>query len=270
MLRQLSGILLPLLIIVLAFMSGGALIGFIAFAIMLIYSLHKYLPSIYMTLGKYNYLKNNDKMFDYFEKAYKTGRLSADQKLYYAYMAMREGRMDKAERLFNAVLSYKQEPDLMARARLNYGLFLWKKGNLDEAIELTEKVFKDYKSSVSYGNYGYLLMMKGDLQKALEVNLEAYDYNDSNAVIADNLGQNYYLLGQYEKSREIYEKLMQSNPQFPIPYFNFAKTLYALGEKEAASDKLKQALQYPFSAVAEISRDEVENMLLKIENELNE
>ncbi|MBQ7718354.1 MAG: tetratricopeptide repeat protein [Clostridia bacterium] len=265
-----SNVFLPVAVIVLVYMYCGLLLGLIASAALIIFWIYRYLPTIYMSLGHSYYLKDNDKMFDYFEKAYNTGRLTAEQKLNYAYMAMREGRMEKAERLFNAVLAYKQKPDLMARARLNYALFLWKSGNLDEALELTEEVFKDYKSSLSYGNYGYLLMMKGDLDKALEINLEAYEYNDANAVIADNLGQNYYLLGRYEESREIFEKLIASKPQFPIPYYNYAKTLYALGEKTEALENLNTALQYPFSSVAELSRDEVENMIAKIEEELNQ
>lgn len=269
MIKFFSNILLPVLAVVFISLYGGLLPGIIASAIIIIYWIYKFIPSVYMSLGNFYYHKDNSKMFDFYEKAYQTGRLNAEQKLYYAYIAMREGRMEKAERLFNAILSYKQQPDLMARARLNYALFLWKSGNLDEALELTEKVFKDYKSSVSYGNYGYLLILKGDLDKALEINLEAYDYNDSNPVIADNLGQNYYLLGKYEESREIFEKLIAAKPQFPIPYYNYAKTLYALGEKQEALENLNRALQYPFSFVAELSRDEVEAMITKIEEEIN-
>lgn len=268
MLKNLLKIIFPFIVVFAAFRFFGAWVGLAAFILLLAYLIYSNLPDIYLLLGKYHYMKDNAKALSFLEKAYNTDRLKTEGKLYYAYVCMREGDFDRAERLFNAILAYKREPALMAQARLNYAILLWKKGNLDEALEITENVYETYKSSVLYGNYGYLLLMKGDLEKALKINLEAYEYNDTDGVICDNLGQNYYLLGEYEKSREIFEKLMELEPKFPIPYYNYAKTLYVLGEKEAAAENLKIALGCPFSAVAEISKDEVEAFLRKIESEL--
>ena len=268
MIKNLFKVVFPIIAVFAVFHFFGFLIGLIFFVLLLACLIYSNLPDLYLYLGKYFYLNDNNKAFSFFEKAYNTNRLKPEGKLYYAYICMREGNLDKAERVFNAVLAFKRDPEIMAQARLNYALLLWKKGNLDEALEITEKVYETYKSSVMYGNYGYLLLMKGDLQKALKINLEAYEYNDTNGVICDNLGQNYYLLGEYEKSREIFEKLMELKPQFPIPYYNYAKTLYALGDKAEAVEKLKFALECPFSAVAEISKDEVEALLYKIESEI--
>lgn len=269
MLKSIFNILMIAAIVFFAFMKGGILIGFAIVIVSLLWLVYSKLPEIYIMLARFNYHNNTPKMFDLFEKAYKTGKMKPDHRIYYGYMCMREGNLEKAEKMLNTVLAYKQKPDVLARAKTNYAILLWKMGNINEAVETIEEVFPDYKSTVVYADYGYLLLMKGDIKRALEINLEAREYNSTDDVIADNLGQNYYLLGEYEKSREIYIEIMERAPKFPIPYYNYAKTLYALGEKEEAFEKLKTALEHPFSSVAAISREEVEAFLIQVEKELN-
>lgn len=270
MLKSLFNFLLPLALIVFAFWSGDILTGFLVSAAVIVFMITKNLPDIYVIFARLNYQKNTPKMFDYFEKAYKTGRMKPDHRIYYGYICMREGNLQKAEEMLDSVLAHKQKPDVWARAKTNYAILMWKKGNIDDAIKTIEEVYPEYKSTVVYADYGYLLLLKGELERALKINLEAREYNDTDDIIADNLGQNYYLLGEYEKSREIYLEIMRRAPKFPIPYYNYAKTLYALGEKEEALEKLNTALQYPFSSLAAISREEVEAFMTLIENELNE
>lgn len=263
--KSLFKILFPALLVVAAFYFAGPLFGFLFLLAMIIYYIFKNMPMIYLMIGKFNYLKDNEKMFAYLEKSYQTGRMKPDQKIYYGYMCMRERKYDKAERLFNDAMAFQKDEGVLARAKTNQALLMWKKGDLNGAVELMGEVFEGYKSAVVYGNYGYLLILKNDLKKALEINLEGYDYDNTNDVICDNLVQNYYLLGDYEKSREYATQLMERNPQFPIPYYNYAKTLIALGEKDEAEEMLKKALNFPFSAVAEISKEEVENLLLSLQ-----
>lgn len=244
--------------------------GFLAVIVIFSWLIIRSLPEIYLLIGKLNYQKNTMKMFDFFEKSFKTGRMKPDHRIFYAYMCMREGNLELADKMLNTVLAHKQKPDVLARAKTNKAILLWKMDKIDDAVLMIEEVYPEYKSSIVYGDYGYLLLLKGDLKRALEINLEAREYDNTNDIIADNLGQNYYLLGEYEKSHKIYLEIMERAPKFPIPYYNYAKTLYALGEKEKAVLKLKKALEYPFSSIAAIRRDEVEAFLTLIENELNE
>ena len=137
-------------------------------------------------------------------------------------------------------------------------LVLWKKGELDAATDMLTEVMQTYKTTSVYGSLGYLLILKGDLDKALQFNLEAYDYNASDKVIQDNLGQNYYLLGMYDKSREIYEALMEKSPTFPEAWFNYGLLLEKLGEPERALESMKKALEYKFSYLCCISREDIE------------
>lgn len=265
--KTLINILLPILIAFAAFNMGGPVVGFLAVVIMIAYFIYKRLPEIYILMAKFNYLKDNEKMFALLEKAYKTGRMKPDHKIYYGYMCMREGKYNDAERLYNAALALQKDEGVIARAKTNVALLLWKKGNIDEAVAMMDEVYQSYKSTVVYGNYGYLLLEKKDLKKALEVNLAGYEYDSSSDIICDNLAQNYYMMGEYEQSRKYAEEVIDRNPQFPMPYYNYAKTLIALGEKDKAAQMLKKALTYPFSGVAAITKEEVEGLLLSLEKE---
>lgn len=255
--------LLPVAIIYIAF-KFNILAGFAAILIIFAYLWYKNLPEIYILRSKQLYLKDTDKMFELLEKAYKTGRMLPDHKIYYGYMCMREGRYEDAERLYNAATLFQKDPGVLARAKTNIALLMWKKGNIDEAIELMAEVYENYKSTVVYGNYGYLLLEKKDLQKALEINLAGYEYDDTSDLIADNLVQNYYMLGNFEESKKYAEEVMGRNPQFPMPYYNYAKTLIALGDKEKAKEMLEKALEYPFSGVAAITKEDVLDLLEEI------
>jgi len=241
-------------------------IGIIVFLLLLAYIINKHMPTINFWKGRFYYLKDNEKAFKSFEKAYKTGRMSADNKIDYGYFCMREGKYDKAERLFNDALAFQKDEGVKSRAKTNFAILLWKKGDINSAVEMIAEVYEGYKSSVVYGNYGYLLILNNELEKALEVNLEGYDYDSTNDVICDNLVQNYYMLGNYEESIKYAEEIMEREPASPVPYYNYAKTLIAVGNKEKAGELLKKALQYSFSNLAGITKEDVEQLLLSLDN----
>ena len=140
--KTLINLLLPVLIAFIAFAKGGPVIGFVAVIIMLVYYIRKHLPEIYILMAKFNYLKDNEKMFALLEKAYKTGRMKPDHKIYYGYMCMREGKYDEAERLYNAALALQKDEGVIARAKTNVALLLWKKGSIDDAVAMMGEVYE--------------------------------------------------------------------------------------------------------------------------------
>ena len=259
--NKLFKIILPVLIIFFGYKILGVALGTVVLTAVIASAFEINKTSIYVFVAKLGYNKDNERMFNLFERAYRTGKMTPEQKLYYGYICMREGRLDTAEKMFGAVLAYKQTPQIRAQARLNSALLIWKRGNLNEALEITEGVFKNYKTTVSYGNLGFLLLESGDLQKALEFNKEAYEYNGKNDVIADNLAQTYFQLGEYDKSREIYDKIMTHKITSPTFSYNIAKTLSKTGDTELAIEYLKNALDMNFSGVASVDRETVEEFL---------
>ncbi|MBO4897487.1 MAG: tetratricopeptide repeat protein [Clostridia bacterium] len=259
-------ILLPAVVVFFSYRIFGLLWGTLILLALVAFMLVINKAGIYYLIAIQNYPKNIDKMFEYFEKSYQTGKMSPGQKLDYGYRALREGRLEKAEKMFGAVLAYKQDPVITAKAKLNNALLLWKKGNAKEAIEITEEVFENYKTTLVYGNLGFLYYESGDLEKALRFNKEAYEYNGDNAVIADNLAQTYYKMGEPDKSREIYEKFRDTNIESPTLYYNMAKTFAETGDKELAITYLKDALNMRFAGVATVQKETVEQYLNELEN----
>ena len=103
------------------------------------------------------------------------------------------------------------------------------------------------------------------MDKALKFNQEAYEYNDSNSIIMDNLGQAYYLNGDYSKAAEIYEKLMAANPTFPEAYYNYGLVLLAMGKKEEALEMMKKALNYDFTYLSTVTKENVEEKIREVQ-----
>lgn len=264
---MLKNFLLPVIATVLGFYFFGNL-GFVVLLLALAYMIYRALPNLYILQANVAYNKaDNNKCMALLEKAYQTGRMTAQNKVYYGYLALRIGKLDKAERLFQSALASSPDETSRMQAKSNMALVLWKKKELPEAIELMEEVFETYKNTAVYGSLGYFYILSGDLDKALEFNQEAYEFNSNDNVILDNLGQIYYLKRDYEKAAEMYEKLMERRPEFPVPYYNYALVKLELGDKEGAITLMRQALTFRFTFIAGVSEDQIRNHLELLETE---
>lgn len=257
--------LIPVAAIVLLFNLNPTygLVGLGAYIIFIIYN---GLPGIYASNGKVRYAKGDmEGALQMLEKAVNTGRANSGVVISYAYLLLRMGQLDKSEEVLESVLKRKLWPNELAGVKSNQALILWKRGRLDEAIEMLKEMYENGKTSTVYESLGYLLTLKGDLDKAIEFNKEAYDYDSSNQIIMDNLGQSYYLKGEYQDAREIYEKLMERFPEFPEPYFYYGCVLMEFKEYDKAYEVMTRALGYELTSMNTITKDEVENKLKELE-----
>ncbi len=203
---------------------------------------------------------------DHLEKAYKTGSAKSSVVTTYGYVLLKYGRLEEAMKIFDEQLrSPKLSNSELYDTQSNYALGLWKQGKLDEAIKLFEEIIPKYKNTSIYGSLGYLYNLAGDLEKALKFNLEAADYNSTGGVISDNLGQTYYLMGEYEKANEVFKKLMTLNPKFPEAYYDYALVLEKLGDKEKCIEMLKNSQLYKLNYLSAISKEDIENKLAEME-----
>ena len=208
---------------------------------------------------------NIEKASKLFEKAYKTGEMSADSKIAYSSFCLRENKLKTCKKLLNEVINsrFSTSEDKLG-AKHNLSVLMWKEGNLEEAFNLMQTVHKSITSSNTYGTLGVLYIEKakqGDREGALEFLKEAYEYNDSDKTIADNLGEMYYILGEYESAKEIYEKLLEKDFTTPVPYYNYGRVLKKLGENEKAINIFNKALTCRFTNVMTITKDDVQNEL---------
>lgn len=206
-----------------------------------------------------------DEALKWFERAAAYDNASPLVRISYGYLLLRNGQTERAEEQFTKALKMNLPREAKRNAELNMGLVLWKKGKLDEAIQRMENVYDDYKTTALYGSLGYLYIEQGDLDRALEFNQEAYEFNDSDAVILDNLGQTHYLRGEYERAVEIYERLLEKNPAFPEPYYHFGKVRLAQGKLEEAKRYLQKALELPIHHLNTVTREQLEVALREVE-----
>jgi len=256
--KVLINLILPVAIIVIAWrfsiwLGMAALLAYFAL------QLYNFRPVLYNLIGskKYSIGQMEDALM-WFKRAHDTKKAGPRISVSYGYLLLKNAEPEKAEEVLQQVLKSNPSPGDLSYVKSILALVLWKKGDIDAAVDMLMEVIQTYKTTSVYGSLGYLLILKGDLEKALQFNLEAYDYNSSDNIIQDNLGQNYFLLGMYDKSKEIYEALLEKKPAFPEPYYNYGLLLEKLGEREKAIESIKKALDCKFSYLSSITREEVE------------
>lgn len=262
----LLNIIIPILLLYIAF-SLSWILGMVV-VLILIWRMR---ADIYSLIAQRKFATNHSDGYKWFEKALKTKRMRPYHALFYAYMLLRDGALDKAEELITkTTYLYKKKlsPDVKLSAELNYALIKWKRGNIREAISDLEEMYEDgYKSSVMYGTLGYLYLIHGDIVKAYKFNEEAMAYNSDDNIIIDNWGNTLLFRGDKEKALEVYEKLMKKKPTFMEAYYNYGMALLANGEKEKAIDEMSKTLQMEEKYLSELTHEKVRAQIEKIKAE---
>ena len=199
-----------------------------------------------------------------FRMADKIGNLNIGNKILLGYNCLRCGELDAARKIFNQIIMLTKRGSAdRFRTKSLLALVEWKDGNLNEAIELMEEIFEDgYKNTNMYQNLGILYNLKGNGEQAVKFNLEGYEYNKDDNIIADNLADAYAINGEYERSAEIYEELINRDPEprFPEAYYGYGKVLIQLGEKERGLELIRKALEKPYSFLSIRSKEEIEKL----------
>jgi tetratricopeptide (TPR) repeat protein len=212
----------------------------------------------YQKRGKDRYLK-------LMLPAYKSGRLNPKSAATLSYILLRDGELEKASEVLDyaELAAFEQKKWRNGEAKYNHvhsyrALILWKQDRLnDAAMLLTTLLDQGYKTSNLYANLGWFLIKQGKYPQALELNLEALEYDRSNAML-DNVGHCYLLMGNLEKSREIYEELIDNKPDFPDAWYNFGALLEKEGHSSDAQQMYQRALACNFSFLGTITKEEIE------------
>lgn len=219
--------------------------------------------------GSYKFNQNRQRGLALMEKAYKTGKLSPENALTYAFLVLRDGNSEKAEKLINKITYLKKKElkkEYLMLAKVNQALIIWKSGKLSDAIIHLEELYDGgYKSTSFYSTLGYFYILDGQLTRALKFNLEAYEYNGTNLIIQDNLASNYMLLAEYDKAQEMYDKLLAQNPQFIEPYYNYAKLMEIRGNKQEAKEYYNKALTFEEKFLSNVTHEMVREDLKNLD-----
>lgn len=210
-----------------------------------------------------------DECIQWLEKAAKVPGCQRKYIITLGYLYLKHGEVEKAESIFESMLKQRLTHPEQMDIQSNMALMMWKKGNLDGAIALMEETFQKYKTTNVYGSLGYLYILAGDLDKALAFNQEAYDYNDSNAVILDNLGQTYVLQGNLDQALDIYTKLMGLSPVFPEAYYYYGMVLLGQGKRAEALKQFELALDKRFTYLTTVNKEQIEEEILKLGDQVH-
>ncbi len=228
---------------------------------------------IYTLIGRHKYFKDHDEGFKWLKKAYETGKMSPQQALIYAYLLLRDGHLNKAERLITSVVHQKKkeltEQNLLA-ADLNMAIVNWKKNDLKGAIEKMEEVYESgYRSTVHYATLGSFYIMNNQIERAEEFCKEAIEFNSSDASIRDNLGLLYIEKGDYEKAEDIYASLFaDTEPSFIEAYYNYGRVLEQKGDFESAFSYYQKAAGCPEKYLSTVKLGQVNAALSRVEAQI--
>lgn len=258
-------ILLPILIVVVVVVIGfqvhwllgsGLVIALLAYAVVANRSI------LYAQRGNMAYMKGDEaKALELLEKAYQTGKAHPQFMVGYAYILIKKNELSKAESILREMLDKPLPEPLRIQAKVNLATVLWLDGRQDEGYELLTELYPEYKTTQVYGNLGYFKLLRNeDLEQTLQFNLEAYDYNDDDLTIIDNLAQNYYFLGRYEEAREMYEKVMAKSPKSADSYYYYALTLRELGQLDEAREQIKLAQDRDLALVTSLSKEQIASL----------
>lgn len=182
------------------------------------------------------------------------------------FMLLKMGLPVEAERMMMTSENVASTSEEKYNAQTIRSLILWKKGKIEDAIEVLENVLKNYKTTAAYSTMGYFYIELGDKERALEFNKEAYEYNSGNQVIQDNYGTALFMAGNLEESKKIYESLIEANPAFPDAWYNYGRMLEAENMPDLALEMYRAASCKKFWYTSTITREEVDDKIKELEN----
>ena len=239
--------------------------GVAAFVLLMALIVFLYRNSIRVIIAQMTFDKDHQKGFMWFEKAYKTGKMKTHSALFYAYLLLRDGKLQQSEKMINDILM-ERRADLSRQdylnAKLNRALIKWKAADIDAAIEMVQEIYdENFRTTAVYGVLGYLYIEKGEYEKAMEINKEAVEYNSDDNIIMDNYALNFLCLGDIKKSEELYLALLEKEPDFIEPYYNYGTLLEKRGDKDTAREYYNKALTYREKFLSTVSHEEIRNRL---------
>lgn len=245
------------------------LLGILAIIIYLAYLIYKKRNNIFASLANSAHLKGDTELsLKWLDRAYQVDPKHHQIVITYGYNLLKYGHFDHAEKVLEQLITPNSTPSHRSSINMNLALVRWKQNRLEEAISMLEVINERMKTSVLYGSLGYLYIEQGNLERALTYNLEAYDYNETNTVILDNLGLNYIQLNEWNKAEDIYNKLIPLKPKFPEAYYHQGLVHDNKGEFSQAYDCYVEALRQPFTYISTEPKELIESKKAELQETL--
>lgn len=262
-------IILGILVIAVAF-KFNTLLGIGLLVVIAAYGVYHFIPSYYITKGNQAYAAGDEEACcAWYKKAYDTGRTNVKMKSSYAYILLRTGHADEAEKVLDPIIRIKSlAPEKKNLAKQQRCMVYYRQGRLEEAIEEAQELYDSgYKTSNLYGMIGYFRMLRGDdASDVLGICEEAYDYDKDNRDILDNLSMCYYKLGRYEDAQRISDELLSGNDNFIEGYYHGAQIALKMQNYEKAREYVEKLSDCKRSQMTTITEEEIETLTKEVNN----
>jgi tetratricopeptide (TPR) repeat protein len=193
--------------------------------------------------------------------AYKMKHSSVDTLNIFIYMLLKAGKYEKALEITDQNRNRHMTEDQFIAFSSNEALALWKVGKIEDSIALFDKITQKFESTNIYVSFGTVLTYSNDLNKALELNKKAYQYNSSSKGIKDNLAYTYFLIGDTDRAKRMYDELLDEPLNFPEAYYNAAMVSNSQGQYDEAVRLMKQALSKQFNGLTAVTREEISSKI---------
>ncbi|GMQ57909.1 hypothetical protein AN1V17_23040 [Vallitalea sediminicola] len=241
--------------------------------------------------------KNDEKAYKYYRLAYKLHTNNISIITSYGLVLLKKDNINGAIEIFNKSLSLK--PQFLADKiiKCNIAICHWKLGNIDEAINMYEKVFKDFEKATDtdedepkeleesiddneqtkeyiittnsyvyaqdYTTLGFLYLLKKDYDKAIENSKKALMLNATHAPALDNLGQIYYELNDYGEAIKYLKSALEINPNMADSNYYMGLIFEKKNDIEEARKYFKKTASCNINALNTVTRKDVERKLEK-------
>lgn len=214
-----------------------------------------------------------------YDEAYAKGFRKTNALQGYALLLMRSGNFERArEIMLECSKAEKMTQDERFSLRVDFSICQWKMGNLDKAIETIRMAAETKKNSLIYTTLGMYLIergrLTGDFEEAIALNNEAYDYDDEDAGVLDNMGQLHAALaekaekdGDAEAAKALRAKALgflkkayDEKPEQVSSAYYYAKMLHEAGDDAKAREIIRDVKKIPLSAILQISKKDIESL----------
>ena len=178
---------------------------------------------------------------------------------------LQQDNSKKALELFEKARPINKKPLYEKLIILGISSCYWKLNRLSDAIDILEKLRKDYAyvSPEALTTLGYFYMLNKEYDKAMEISKNVLNENENYASAWDNIGQIYFFQNDYKNAKENFLKSVQFNPYS-------VDSLYYLGVLEEIENNNQNAKEYfekaskcRLTALNTISKEDLEKKLNK-------
>ena len=180
-----------------------------------------------------------EKAIHCYELALKYNTKNAVSLYYYGIVLLQQGNAEKALQLFEKARPINKKPLFEKLIILGISSCYWKLNKLSDAIDILEKLRKDYTyvSPEALTTLGYFYMLAKDYDKAMEISKNVLAEDENYASAWDNIGQIYFFQKDYENAKENFLKSISLNPYS-------VDSLYYLGILEEMQNNNEKAKEY--------------------------